>query len=85
MIRNRLEFNEVDASLNTDISLKHTTVITIHGDMPQLNATKDEIELYNNNRINFRKFSTASSYLEASCNKISIFKIMKDELPKYTV
>ncbi len=75
----------MDLGLNTDISIKHTAVVTIDDDIPQLNAMKEEIELYNNNRIKFGKLSAASSHLEAACDKSPIFRIIKEELPKHNV
>ena len=54
---NRLAYDGVDTSLQSNIPVKDTAVILIDGDIPQLNAMKKTIDVYNKNHITYGKLN----------------------------
>ena len=67
---NQFAYDGVDTSLlQSNIPVKDTAVILIDGDIPQLNAMKKAIDVYDENRITYCKLNPASSHLEAACDK----------------
>ncbi len=81
----RMEFDEFDATAWTEIPVKETAVVACDGDIPQLKAMLEELELYDENGIIFNKLNPAASATEQSADRNPIFKLIKEKLPSHTV
>ena len=82
---NRLEFDDLDVSTLSQIPPEDTAVVAIDGDIPQLKAMLDQLDLYEEHSIICNKISAAASGAEAAADRCAVFKGMKRELPCHTV
>ena len=80
-----MEFDDVDVSTSSEIAPEDTVVVSCDGDIPQLKAMLEDLEVYEENGIIFNKLNAAASAVEQAADRSPIFKIMKNELPKHTV
>ena len=82
---NRMEYDELDVSTVSDIPPEDTAVVAIDGDIPQLKAMLDDMDMYEEHSIICNKISAASSAAEAAADRCPVFKGIKAELPHHTV
>ena len=77
--------DEDDITPTTEVSIQDTAVVSIDGDIPQLNAMKKATYMYDEHKIIFNKHNAGSSACEQSNDRNRIFKGFKRELPHHTV
>ena len=83
--RNRLEFDNVDVSMLSEISAEETAVVSCDGDIPQLKAMLEDLAMYEESGIIFSKLSATTSAVEQAADNCSVFKGIKTELRHHTV
>ena len=81
----QLEHDEFDISLNIRIPVVETAVSWCDGDIPQLKAIKEALELFTDNRVIVKKQSAGSSETRQPCDLAAPFKIIRNLLPTHTV
>ena len=81
---NRLEYDDLNVTTVSEIPPEDTAVVAIDGDIPQLKAMLDELDMYQEYSIICNKLSAASSAAEAAADRCPVFKGIKAELPHHT-
>ena len=68
-----------------EVDIKDTDVMSIDGDIPQLNAMKNSSDMHDEQKIVFNKHNAVASAVEQANDRSPIFRAFKTELPKHTV
>ena len=80
----RLKFDDFDAEFGASIPVEETAVCWCDGDIPQLSAITDSLELFAENRIIANKQHASASGAEQPADLAKVFKLLRVLLPHYT-
>ena len=80
---NHKGFDEVDISTLLEIAMEDTAVVEVDGDIPQLKAVIEDLDMYKKYGIIFNRLTCAASTVEQGADCCSVFKSIKTETTAY--
>ncbi|EJK74278.1 hypothetical protein THAOC_04053 [Thalassiosira oceanica] len=81
----RLENHNFDTSASSAIPAKLRAVASLDGDIPQLQAVKEELQLLADNGVTLNKGNPSRTLAEQACDLAVIFKLLHQRLPMRTM